>query len=163
MSLSVFKTLWKDSQVTKTFFKDFVNTLTKIKLKQKGLQSFRTAAFPTEQRCFILSGNEGTVTEADRKGSCSQMSQRITVPNFSKRFQLKIPGKALDLNFIFFNRTPQFLLQKNNLKIMPLAVTFKLTCSLTFRKYVSEPAISTPNLSKKLQFFLSHYPVGLET
>ena len=71
MSLSVFKTLWKDSQVTKTFFKDFVNTLTKIKLKQKGLQSFRTAAFPTEQRCYILSGNEGTVTEADRKGSCS--------------------------------------------------------------------------------------------
>ena len=81
MSISVFKTLWKENFLkseilleltsTKIFFKDFVNTLRKIKIKAKGLQSFGTAAFPTKQRFFISSGNKETATEADRKGSYS--------------------------------------------------------------------------------------------
>ena len=55
---------------TKIFFKD--STLGEsVKLKQKGLQTLRTPAFPTEQRCFILSGNKETSREAERKGSCS--------------------------------------------------------------------------------------------
>ena len=81
MSISVFKTLLKENFLkseilleltsTKIFFKDFVNTLRKIKIKAKGFQSFRTAAFPTKQQCFISSGNKETATEADRKASYS--------------------------------------------------------------------------------------------
>ena len=82
MSISVFKTLWKKNFLksetlveptsTKIFFKDFVNTLRKIKIKLKRFTKFfRTAAFPTEQQCFISSGNIETATEADRKRSCS--------------------------------------------------------------------------------------------
>ena len=53
---------------TKIFFKDFANSLRKIKIKQKGLQSFRTAAFPTEQRCFISSENKETLQKQTERG-----------------------------------------------------------------------------------------------
>ena len=62
---SVFKTLWKkklcetllELTSTKIFFKDFVNTLRKIKIKGKSFTKYRTGAFPTEQQCFISSEN----------------------------------------------------------------------------------------------------------
>ena len=55
MSISVFKTLWKENFLksetlleltsTKTFFKDFVNTLRKIKIKAKRFTKFQDSCF----------------------------------------------------------------------------------------------------------------------
>ena len=55
MSISVFKSLWKENFLksetlleltsTKTFFKDFVNTLRKIKIKAKRFTKFQGGCY----------------------------------------------------------------------------------------------------------------------
>ena len=54
---------------TKAFLNYFAKTFAKRKLRQKGFESFRTAAFLKEQLFWVSSGKKEIATKVEKKGT----------------------------------------------------------------------------------------------